>query len=240
MITSLASCQPGGPMEPTMRATPEQANTPDAPASRAATLVSLSDLDLVQRTRAGNVEAFSELVRRNERIIYNLAYRFMRDWTLAEDMAQEAFLKAYRLLHGFRGDSSFSTWLYRVTSSVCLTEIQRRKRRSEVELTPGNARKAATEPQEMTDMPELVRRCVPKLPKRYATIVTLYYLQEVPYEEIAKTMRIPMGTLKTWMHRARLELRRIVEAELSAPALQHDNGSGFTCTKGTCSSTVKV
>ena len=63
-------------------------------------------------------------------------------------------------------------------------------------------------------MPELIRRCVTKLPERYATIVSLYYLQEVPYEDIAETMRIPMGTLKTWMHRARLQLRKIVEKEM--------------------------
>lgn len=173
-----------------------------------------SDLALVQRTRAGEVEAFSELVRRHERIVFNLAYRFMRDNALAEDMAQEAFLKAFRLLHGFRGDCSFSTWLYRVTSSVCLTELNRRKRRGEVELTPSHEDETSTQPEETSDMPELVRRCVTKLPERYATIVSLYYLQEVPYEDIAETMRIPMGTLKTWMHRARLQLRKIVEKEL--------------------------
>ncbi|NUM55068.1 MAG: RNA polymerase sigma factor [Candidatus Hydrogenedentes bacterium] len=173
-----------------------------------------SDLALVQRTRAGEVEAFSELIRRHERIVFNLAYRFMRDNSLAEDMAQEAFLKAYRLLHGFRGDCSFSTWLYRVTSSVCLTELNRRKRRGEVELTPSHEDEVSTQPGETSDMPELVRRCVTKLPERYATIVSLYYLQEVPYEDIAEAMRIPMGTLKTWMHRARLQLRKIVEKEM--------------------------
>ena len=177
-------------------------------------MTEISDLELVQQTRAGEIEAFSELVRRHERVVFNLAFRFMRDNALAEDMAQEAFLKAYRLLNGFRGDCSFSTWLYRVTCSVCLTELNRRKRRGEVELTPSHADEAATEPEETSDMPELVRRCVTKLPERYATIVSLYYLQEVPYEDIAETMKIPMGTLKTWMHRARLQLRKIVEKEI--------------------------
>ena len=181
-----------------------------------------TDLALVQRTRAGDVEAFSELVRRHERIVFNLAYRFMRDNALAEDMAQEAFLKAFRLLHGFRGDCSFSTWLYRVTSSVCLTELNRRKRRGEVELTPAHEDESSTGPEEASDMPELVRRCVTRLPERYATIVSLYYLQEVPYEDIAETMRIPMGTLKTWMHRARLQLRKIVEKEMKAHGPEHE------------------
>ncbi|MBN2311878.1 MAG: RNA polymerase sigma factor [Candidatus Hydrogenedentes bacterium] len=171
---------------------------------------------MVDRAKAGETEAFSELALRHERVVYNLAYRFMRDPGLAEDMAQEAFLKAFRLLKGFRGDCSFSTWLYRVTTSVCLTELNRRKRRGEIELLPSHAAKLATDQPEASDTPELIRRCVGQLPDRYATIVTLFYLQEVSYEEIAEIMKIPMGTLKTWMHRARHQLRKIVEKELKS------------------------
>jgi len=173
-----------------------------------------SDLALVERTKAGDVEAFSTLAERHERVVYNLAFRFMRNHAHAEDMAQEAFLKAFRLLKGFRGDCSFSTWLYRVTSSVCLTELNRRKRRGEVELLPSHVNKAAVDPPPASDMRELIQRCVGKLPENYATVITLYYLKEVTYEEIAETMKIPMGTLKTWMHRARQQLHKIVEKEL--------------------------
>jgi len=179
----------------------------------AETLAGLTDTELVARSKDGDSAAFGELVRRGERIVYNLSYRFMRDPSLAEDMAQEAFLKAYRLLGGFRGDCSFSTWLYRVTSSVCLTELNRRKKRGEVELLPSHA-EGAVAPPEYNDTHEIIRRCVTKLPERYASIVTLYYLEEVSYEEIANIMNIPMGTLKTWMHRARNQLKRIVEKEL--------------------------
>jgi RNA polymerase sigma-70 factor, ECF subfamily len=176
----------------------------------------VEDLELVRRTRNGDTEAFSELVRRHQQVTYNLAYRYMRDATQAEDMAQEAFLKAYRLLDGFRGDSSFSTWLYRVTSSVCLTELSRRKRRSEVELQPTHYKNAAIQPNYTLDVPEQIRRCVTKLSDRYAEIVTLYYLKGVSYDEIAEAMDIPMGTLKTWMFRARKQLRTIVETEIYA------------------------
>ena len=174
----------------------------------------IEDLELVRRTRNGDTEAFSELVRRHQQVTYNLAYRYMRDATQAEDMAQEAFLKAYRLLNGFRGDSSFSTWLYRVTSSVCLTELSRRKRRSEVELQPTHYKNAAIQPNYTLDVPEQIRSCVTKLSDRYAEIVTLYYLKGVSYDEIAEAMDIPMGTLKTWMFRARKQLRTIVETEI--------------------------
>lgn len=179
-------------------------------------LESLSDIELVKRSQSGNREAFSELVRRHQNMVYNVAYRFMRDAALAEDMAQESFLKAYRLLKGFRGDCSFSTWMYRVTSTTCLTEISRRKKRGETGLyvdTPIEQNVIVHSPSEK-DLKEQIRRCVTKLSERYATIVTLYYLKGVSYEEIAQAMNIPKGTLKTWMFRARKQLRMIVEKEL--------------------------
>lgn len=178
----------------------------------------ISDMELVHRTQKGDTEAFSELVRRHQHTVYNLAYRFMRDAALAEDMAQEAFLKAFRLLAGFRGECAFSTWLYRVTCSVCLTELNRRKRRAEVELAEQHDINISVKPKDNIDFPEKVRRCVSRLPGRYATIITLYYLQGVSYEEIAETLKIPMGTLKTWMFRARKQLRDLVEKEFYGQA----------------------
>lgn len=186
----------------------------------AAPASAVTDTELVQRTKAGEVEAFSELVRRHEQNVYNLSYRFMREASLAEDMTQEAFLKAFRLLKGFRGACSFSTWMYRVTCSVCLTELNRRKRRGEVELLPVHGGEAEPAGTDMADMPELMRGCVGKLPEHYATIITLYYFKEISYDEIARILSIPMGTLKTWMHRARLQLRKIVEKELRNNAFE--------------------
>ncbi len=173
-----------------------------------------SDLELVKRAKKGSADAFSELVERHQQLVYNLAYRYMRDANLADDMAQEAFLKGFRLLKGFRGDCAFSTWMYRVTSSVCLTEIARRKKRGEVELDVNHGGSYEDGKVEARDSAEIIRRCVTQLPERYATIVTMYYLQEMAYDEIASAMEIPIGTLKTWMFRARKELRTLVEKEL--------------------------
>lgn len=179
-----------------------------------------TDEELVQRAKDGHVESFSELVRRHQTVVYNLSYRFMRDSSLAEDMAQEAFLKGFRLLKGFRGDCRFSTWMYRVTCSVCLTELNRRRRRGEVALTEEESGHLTVAPDHPRDNREIIRACVQKLPDRYAAIMTMYYLKEIPYEEIAEVMQIPMGTLKTWMHRARKQLRTIVEREVGGDA-QH-------------------
>lgn len=177
----------------------------------------LSDLELVRRSQSGNREAFSELVNRHQHLVYNVAYRFMRDATLAEDMAQESFVKAYRLIKGFRAECSFTTWMYRVTATTCLTEINRRKRRGEVELTPENSvqkTEAFEHAPSERDLKEQIRRCVTRLSDRYATIVTLYYLKGISYDEIADVMNVPLGTLKTWMFRARKQLRMIVEKDL--------------------------
>lgn len=114
-----------------------------------------------------------------------------------------------------------------MTSSVCLTELNRRKRRGEVELEPAHMAAAGEdgEPADDAEQAELIRRCVQQLPERYATVITLYYLEEIPYEQIAEVMEIPMGTLKTWMHRARNALRTIVEKELGENGLQLSEGT---------------
>jgi len=118
-----------------------------------------SDNALIKRTRAGDIEAFSELARRHEQTVYNLALRFMRNPSLAEDMAQEAFLKAYQKLHKFRGEARFSTWLYRIVCNICLTELQKRKRRHA--LSPSQIPESSETP-DMTaaqsDEAEFIRR----------------------------------------------------------------------------------
>ena len=175
-----------------------------------------SDLELVALAQKQDSDAFGVLVERHQRFVYNVALRIMKEPSLAEDMAQEAFLKAYRLLGSFRGDSAFSTWLYRVTANVCLSEIARRNRGQEVPFAPEHDREIAShaEHAENNDLAETLARCVTRLSPRYKHIITLYYFKEKAYDEIAQALKVPIGTLKTWMYRARTELKRIVEEEL--------------------------
>lgn len=179
-----------------------------------------TDLELVVKAKAGDTEAFSELVNRHQQMVYNIAYRFMRNAAQAEDGAQEAFLKAFRLLGGFRGDCHFSTWMYRVTASVCLSELERRKRRAEVALLPSHEGQEKPAGLDLLDVPDMIGHCVGKLPARYKKVITLYYLKEVSFEEVAKLMKIPKGTLKTWMYRARGQLRKILEKEYRFDGLE--------------------
>ncbi|HOK09959.1 MAG TPA: RNA polymerase sigma factor [Candidatus Hydrogenedens sp.] len=173
-----------------------------------------TELELVRRSRKGDTEAYAELVRKYQQVVFNIAYRFMRDVSLAEDMAQEAFIKAFKHIKGFRGDCSFSTWLYRVTCSVCLTELSRRKKRCEVGLQPNTPVGSVESKVNEYEIAEKIRECVTRLSDRYATVLTLYYLNGISYEEIAEIMDIPVGTLKTWMFRARKQLRKVVEKEI--------------------------
>ncbi|HPO31473.1 MAG TPA: sigma-70 family RNA polymerase sigma factor, partial [Candidatus Hydrogenedentes bacterium] len=128
------------------------------PVSRVA-VQEADDIQLVQRAKDGDTAAFSELVRRHQDEAYTLAYRFMRDSALAEDMAQEAFLKAFRLLQSYRGECSFRTWMYRVVSSVCLTELRRRKNRHEVEWND-SLELSEERPVVDRDLHEKIRGCV--------------------------------------------------------------------------------
>jgi len=92
--------------------------------------------------------------------------------------------------------------------------LARRKRKGEVELKPNHIGSTNVDEAIKSDRAEIIRRCVNLLPEKYAAIITMYYLEELSYEEIAKAMEIPLGTLKTWMFRARKDLRKIVESEL--------------------------
>lgn len=169
--------------------------------------------ELTRRAQTGDAEAFGQLVRLHERTVYNLCLRFMRDPHAAEDMAQDAFLKAYRRIASFKGKSAFSTWLYRLTVNTCLDEIAKRKRRQAHSLEPAGE-PSFPPPHERDETAAIVRGCVAKLPERDAMLITLYYLEEESYDRIAAKLELPMGTLKTWLHRARKRLRTLVEKEL--------------------------
>lgn len=180
-------------------------------------VASYDEQERIRLAAQGNSAAFGELVRLHERTVYNLCLRFMRDPHAAEDMAQDAFLKAYRRIRTFRGHSAFATWLYRLTVNTCLDELAKRKRRRTytLEEVPAPAEASVSAPERM-ETAAIIRDCVAKLPERDAMVISLYYLEEESYERIAAKLGLPMGTLKTWLHRARKRLRTIVEKELAS------------------------
>jgi RNA polymerase sigma-70 factor (ECF subfamily) len=167
---------------------------------------------LVQRAARGDEDAFAVLLNRYKGMMYSMAYRLMRDPGRAEDMAQESFIKAYAALPGFRGQSKFSSWLYRICYNTCISEL--RKRKPEVELDEAMAveTEGPVEAYRTKGIQEVVQDEVRKLPADYRAAITLYHFNGLSYEEIAQMTRKPMGTVKAHIHRARAVLKtRLLE-----------------------------
>ena len=164
----------------------------------------------VQKVLAGDTSAFEEIVSRWQGPLINLAYRFCRDRSCAEDMAQEAFLRAYRSLGQWRRESAFSTWLFALATNLYCSEL----RRTPVKLVPLDE---TDEPQdgrsvhgciEREDSERAVRNAVFALPARYREALILFYFHQMDVASTARSLSLPEGTVKARLSRGR-ELLRI-------------------------------
>jgi len=179
-----------------------------------------ADQALVVRAQRGETGAFDLLVRKYQHKVAKLIGRYVRDRTEVEDVAQEAFIRAYRALGGFRGESAFYTWLYRIavnTAKNYLESLGRRPPGSDIEvegaelLSSGEPlRESATpERQLLTDeIAHTVRRSLEALPEELRTAITLRELEGLSYEEIAEAMDCPIGTVRSRIFRAREAIDR--------------------------------
>lgn len=173
-------------------------------------IAELDDEALVERAgNGGDNAAFAELVRRHQGKVRGLLLRLTGNSTLADDLAQEVFLRAYRGLVGFEGRSRFSTWIYRIAYNVFLNHRSRSK--DLAALPQGFESNAAAPDNELSptrfDMRSDLAAAITELPERYRVVVTLYYLEDVSYPEIAEILDLPLGTIKTHLHRAKKLLR---------------------------------
>ena len=169
-----------------------------------------ADVADVERVLAGDARAFEAIVRRWQGPLVNMAWRYCRDRSRAEEMAQEAFLRAWRGLAQWRRESSFSTWLFSLAANVYRTELKRFPAETfaleevrEPSRPAGQLRAVA-----MQQSAETVRRAVLALPPRYREPVILFYFHEMDLGLAAATMGMPEGTLKARLSRARALLRR--------------------------------
>lgn len=175
----------------------------------------LLDEELVRRVQAGDKSAFDLLVRKYQHKIVNLIGRYVQDHSETQDVAQEAFIKAYRALPKFRGDSAFYTWLYRIAINTAKNHLIARGRRPAddgVELEDaeqfedsGRLREYAT-PEHMAlrdEIQETVFAAIEALPEDLRTAITLRELEGLSYEEIAEAMDCPIGTVRSRIFRAR-------------------------------------
>ncbi|MGI5977391.1 MAG: sigma-70 family RNA polymerase sigma factor [Candidatus Limivicinus sp.] len=176
------------------------------------------EASVIREVLDGDVNAFEILVREYEKNVYNLAVRMTGNSEDAADMSQEAFIKAYNSLSSFRGDSKFSVWLYRIVSNVCLDFLRSRGRKPTVSLSAENddGEEVELDISDETQSPEkllsrsmtrdAVRRGLAALPHDHREILLLREIQGMSYEEIADTLELEVGTVKSRIFRARKKL----------------------------------
>ncbi|HEX8018814.1 RNA polymerase sigma factor [Mucilaginibacter sp.] len=181
----------------------------------------LSDIELIEQTLAGNQFAYADLVKRHQRFVFTLAMRFAKGREDAEEIAQDCFVKAYRSLASFQGQSKFSTWLYSIVYTTAMTFL--RKKRVDTDSiddegtfvqVESHASAYDTNNVENKSRSYYLNQAIEQLLPDDATIITLFYKGEQSLEEIAQTMGIETNTVKVKLFRARQRLKEKLERNL--------------------------
>ena len=205
----------------------------------------MTDRELVEKAKQGDQEAFEQLVLSNQNKVYALALRLCGDREEAADLAQEAFVKAWQGLASFQGESSFATWVYRLTTNAAIDHLRKKKRREEAarlvsldDEESGWAEPADWEgdPQRLLERSERGRalaQAIGRLPDWQRRALVLRELSGLSYQEIGEALDIDLGTVKSRIARARLNLRKILledgnffEHGPSKPSKNKDKGGG--------------
>lgn len=158
-------------------------------------------------------EAFERLLACYQTKVFRLAYSMFRNETLAEDAAQEIFMRIWKALPGFKGEASLSTWIYTISRNTCLSQMKKNASRKDLSFDETKVRdemELLHSPQDGQDREIDVQRLLSRLPEKYRQVITLFYLEEKSYEEVAAMLHLPLGTVKTYLHRARKELAAFV------------------------------
>jgi len=180
----------------------------------------MDEIALVQSAQKGDLDSFNTLILHYQDRVFNTALRILGDEDIAQDAAQEAFISAFRSISTFRG-GSFKAWLLRTVTNACYDELRRQKRRPTTPLEPetndgeemDSPRWLADPnmtPEEMSEADELehaIQHCLDELPAEFRTVVVLADIQGMDYSEVATAAKVPLGTIKSRLARARLRLR---------------------------------
>jgi RNA polymerase sigma-70 factor (ECF subfamily) len=195
---------------------------------------------LVSDALRGDLDAFNRLVLAYQDLAFNVAYRMLADEDLAADAVQNAFISAYKNLRAYRG-GSFKAWVMRMVTNGCYDELRRQKRRPTVSLEPVNRedgeemesaewlRSDDPQPEVAFDTAELehaLQHCLENLPLEFRSVVVLVDVQGMEYEEVSQSVKVPLGTVKSRLARARLKLRECLQQfqELLPPQFRLDGG----------------
>ena len=176
----------------------------------------VEDRELIERCRAGDDTAFGELVDRYKDLVFGLVYRMVADRSLAEDLAQDVFLKVHRGIPYFRGEARLSTWIFRIVQNVCVQARSRRPADEPLEGTPRPVRRSASSAARTGRLaPSRTRDRLDQGPvaaaQNYRMLVIAHYLRGVQDQALAEALNLPLGTVKTHLYRAKRRLRELLE-----------------------------
>ena len=173
--------------------------------------------ELVERCRREEPGAFEELVDQFKNLVFALIARAVNDRSRAEELAQDVLLRVHRGLPYFRGEARLSTWIYRIVINVCAQE-KSRERPAAMSFDDPDARLRApsTVDRQFGDfeLRDRLEKAIQKLPPQYRVLIAGHYLQGLQYEDLAEAMQLPLGTVKTQLHRAKRQLRELLEGDL--------------------------
>ena len=177
-----------------------------------------SDYELAQASAAGDMLAFQELYERHNRRVYSLCLRMMSNTAEAEDLTQEVFIQLFRKIGSFRGESAFTTWLHRLTVNQVLMHFRKRGVRLEQTTDDGDVPvqivKGTENPNQMPVVDRIaLDKAIAQLPPGYRTVFTLHDIEGHEHEEIARMMKISVGTSKSQLHKARMKLRGLLRQQ---------------------------
>jgi RNA polymerase sigma-70 factor (ECF subfamily) len=186
-----------------------------------------SDQQVVAWAKQGHEAAFRELVRRYERPVFSLLYRMVRDRALAEDLAQETFIKVLNGIKTYRPEFKFSSWIFKIANNAAIDHLRRRsldtlsldgspsaetpEQMQATSLQVGDRGETPLQRVESRELGTAIERAIGRLRPEYRSCILLRHVEGYSYEEIAATLELPLGTVKTYIHRARNELRVYLE-----------------------------
>ncbi len=187
----------------------------------------VSDQQVVVFAQEGREDAYRELIKRYERPVYSLIYRMVRDNETAEDLAQETFIKVLNNIDRYRPEFKFSSWLFKIANNITIDHLRRRQldtisiegspdaltgeRLRATAVTVASGGESPLEELESKEIGASIEQAIAKLRPEYRACIILRHVEDYSYDEIAEIVKLPLGTVKTYIHRARQELREHLE-----------------------------
>ena len=186
-----------------------------------------NDQIIINQIIEGDTNVFSVLVNRYKELVFTLALRMMKNREEAEEVSQDTFIKAFKSLHKYKGDSKFSTWIYRVAYNTCLDRIKKNKRtHNTVEINEFTEHEVKTidnalDNLEAQECKQAIQDCLHLLPAEDSFLLTLYYFEDQSLEDISKVVKLTANNVKVKIFRSRKKLATILKARLEPEIIEH-------------------